>query len=182
MAISKQPTDFTNLTQAVRFPCPIANVQGKKLKNAVGHLVDDYQIELRSDKIAIAGSLGWAKQKQMNSFNSIVLRLVMLSFGRFFPNLIRKLLQTMLITGKEDAPYRFFRCLAWQGKSWQISDRLTANSSLEVVAADLGCDRTSIYVVMSRTFQPGQLQPSLDLRDRLKDLNSQKSLTLTREL
>lgn len=32
MAISKQPTDFTNPTQAVRFPCPIANVQGKKLK------------------------------------------------------------------------------------------------------------------------------------------------------
>ncbi len=41
----------------------------------------------------IAGSLGWAKQKQMNPFNLIILRLMMLSVGRFYPNLIRKILQ-----------------------------------------------------------------------------------------
>ncbi len=155
--------------------------QGKKLKNAVGHLVDRYQVELDTNKITIAGNLGWAKQKQMNSFNLIVLRLVMQSFGRFFPNLIRSILQKILITGKEVTPYQFFRCLHWQGEQWQVEDRLTAESWSEVVSADIGCDRTSIYVVMSRTFQPGQLQPGVDLRDLLRNLNCDQQLTLKRK-
>ena len=155
---------------------------GKKLRNAVGHLVDDYQIQLESDQIAIAGTLGWAKQKQMNSLNLIILRLVMLSLGRFFPNLIRRILQTILITGKANAPFKFSRRLCWQGKHWRVIDQLTAESWQDVVQADIGCDRTSIYVVMSRTFQAGQLQPALNLSDQVKTLNSGESLNLTRDI
>jgi len=155
--------------------------QGKKLKNAVGHLVDNYQVELEVDRIAIAGNLGWAKQKQMNSFNLIMLRLVMLSLGRFYPNLIRRILQKILITGKNNTPYRFSRCLSWQDEHWQVKDLLTAQSWSGIVSADIGCDRTSIYVVMSRTFQLGQLQPALDLRDLLRDLDSGEPLSLTRK-
>ena len=156
--------------------------QGNQQKNAVGHLVDDYQIELESDRIAISGHLGWAKQKQMTPFNLIVLRLVMLSVGRFFPNLIRRILQKILITGKQKSPYQFSRELSWQGSFWQVSDRLTAESWDNIISADIGGDRTSIYVVMSRTFQPGQLQPALALSDRLKNLNPGSSLNLTRNL
>ena len=155
---------------------------GNKQKNAVGHLVDDYQIQLESDRIAIAGNLGWAKQKQMNPRNLIILRLVMLSFGRFFPNLIRRILQAILITGKQTAPFEFSRCFTWQDGHWRVTDKLTAESWDNVVAVDLGCDRTSIYVVMSRTFQPGQLQPALDLSDRLKNLSSTESLDLIRNI
>ncbi len=155
---------------------------GKKRKNAVAHLVDEYQIELEPDRIAIAGNLGWAKQKQMNPRNLIILRIVMLSFGRFFPNLIRRLLQKMLITGKQPAPYQFSRCLTWQNNRWQVRDRLTAESWEDVIAADIGGDRTSIYVVMSRTFQPGQLQPAWELSDRLSDLRSGEPLELIREI
>lgn len=155
---------------------------GKKLRNAVGHLVDDYQIQLEPDQIAIAGTLGWAKQKQMNSLNLIILRLVMLTLGRFFPNLIRRILQTILITGKANAPFKFSRRLSWQGEHWRVIDQLTAESWQDVVQADIGCDRTSIYVVMSRTFQAGQLQPALDLRDQIRELNSEESLDLTRDI
>jgi hypothetical protein len=155
--------------------------QGNKLKNAVGHLVDNYQIQLEADQIAIAGTLGWAKQKQMNSINLVILRLVMLSFGRYFPNLIRKTLQKILITGKQDAPFKFYRRLSWESDHWQVSDQLTAESWDKVIAADIGCDRTSIYVVMSRTFQPGQLQPAWDLSDRLKNLDAAASVDLLRD-
>jgi hypothetical protein len=72
----------------------------KTLKNAVAHLIDSYQVHLTEDEVSIQGQLGWAKQKQMTTINLLLLRVVMLSFGRFFPNLIRKLLQKMLITGK----------------------------------------------------------------------------------
>ena len=154
--------------------------QNKKLKNAVGHLVDKYQVELDADRISISGNLGWAKQKQMNPFNLIGLRLVMLSFGRFFPNLIRRILQKMLITNKQAAPYQFSRCLSWHDGYWQVEDRLTAKSWSEVVAADLGGDRTSIYVVMSRTFQLGQLQSPFDLSSLLKKLSLNEPLAITR--
>ena len=95
--------------------------------------------------------------------------------------MIRSILQKILITGKEVTPYQFFRCLHWQGEQWQVEDRLTAESWSEVVSADIGCDRTSIYVVMSRTFQPGQLQPGVDLRDLLRNLNCDQQLTLKRK-
>ncbi|WP_036485774.1 hypothetical protein [Myxosarcina sp. GI1] len=155
---------------------------GNKIKNAVGHLVGNYQTTITEAEIAIAGSLGWAKQKQMNPFNLIILRLVMLSLGRFFPNLIRKILQKVLITGKKSAPFRFSRRLLWQDETWQIIDELSAETWDNVIAADIGCDRTSIYVVMSRTFQPGQLQPAWDLSDRLKQLQLGEILKLVRKL
>ncbi|MBK4731661.1 hypothetical protein JJD41_17570 [Oxynema sp. CENA135] len=146
-------------------------LKGKKFKNAVGHLVDDYEVEVREDEILIQGKLGWAKQQQMTPFKAIVLRLVMLSFGRFFPNLIRRILQKMLITGKNKAPFDFIRRLRWNGRQWQIVDELIANSWDGVKAVGIGADQTSIYVVMSRTFQPGQLQPWLDLSDRVQSLS-----------
>ena len=156
--------------------------EGKKLKNAVGHLVSNYQVTLEADKITIAGSLGWAKQKQMNSLNLIGLRLVMLSIGRFYPNLIRSILQKILITGKNKAPFQFKRVLTWSDGAWHILDELSAESWSKVVAAGIGCDQTSIYVVMSRTFQPGQLQPWLDLTERVQQLETGATLKLQRSL
>ena len=88
--------------------------EGKKIKNAVGHLVGNYAIALEQNKITIQGQLGWAKQKQMTPANLMILRIVMLGFGRFFPNLIRKLLQKILIVGKKDAPFWFQRQLFWE--------------------------------------------------------------------
>lgn len=155
---------------------------GKQCRNAVGHLVDRYQIELEPNRIAISGNLGWAKQKQMNPLNLIVLRLVMLSVGRFFPNLIRRLLQAILITGKKDTPFKFIRSLSWQDGSWQVDDSLAAEAWHNVIAVDIGGDRTSIYVVMSRTFQTGQLQPAWDLSDQLANLRPGETLDFTRSL
>ncbi len=154
--------------------------EGRKLKNAVGHLVDKYQVKLEDDTITIQGQLGWAKQKQMTPLNLLILRVVMLSFGRFFPNLIRKLLQKMLITGKKDAPFKFTRVLKWENDGWVVRDELVATSWDNVVSAGIGCDQTSIYVVMSRTFQLGQLQSWMDLTDDVKKLSAGETLKLER--
>ncbi|HEY9908737.1 MAG TPA: hypothetical protein V6D18_14160 [Thermosynechococcaceae cyanobacterium] len=134
-----------------------------KLKNAVAHLVGKYEVQVEEETIAVQGNLGWAKQKQMTPVNLMILRVVMLTIGRFFPNLIRKLLQKMLITGKQAAPFRFHRQLCWQDDRWIVSDTLQADSWQSVQAVAIGGDQTSIYVVMSRTFQAGQLLPWLDL-------------------
>jgi hypothetical protein len=155
--------------------------QGKKIKNAVGHLVDRYRIKVSEDEIIIEGQLGWAKQKQMTPTNLMILRVVMLTVGRFFPNLIRKLLQKMLITGNKRTPFQFSRQLRWRDGQWHVADKLVADSWQNVTAAGIGGDQTSIYVVMSRTFQMGQMQPWLDLTDKIRQLTPRQALKLERK-
>lgn len=157
--------------------------QDGKLKNAVGHLVSDYTVDVGENEIWIRGNLGWAKQKQMTPLNLMILRIVMLSIGRFNPNLIRKILQKLLIVGKSDAPFQFSRCLRWvEGQGWQVYDELHAQDWRSVVSAGIGCDQTSIYVVMSRTFQVGQLQGWLDLTPQVKQLQAGEALKVERAL
>jgi hypothetical protein len=155
---------------------------GGSIKNAVGHLVDDYHIEVREDEITTRGSLGWAKQARMTPAKLVVLRLVMLSVGRLFPNLIRRLLQRMLITGKKRAPFDFSRSFRWEAGVLKVTDELRAESWDNVLAAGIGCDQTSIYVVMSRTFQAGQLQGWLDLTSEVKKLARGQPLKLERQM
>jgi hypothetical protein len=156
--------------------------KGSHENTAVGHLVDRYDCAIGDDEIVISGTLGWAKQTQMTPPRLIALRLVMLVLGRFFPNLIRRLLQGMLITGKQVAPFTFRRSLCWGDGRWQVTDNLAAKSWAGVTGAGIGGDQTSIYVVMSRTFQAGQLQPWLDLTEQVKALGPGETLTLKRYL
>ncbi|MEL6555195.1 MAG: hypothetical protein AAFQ63_17280 [Cyanobacteria bacterium J06621_11] len=161
--------------------------QGNKLKNAVGHLVETYDVHIGENDVVIRGNLGWAKQKQMTPINLLILRAVMFTVGRFFPNLVRKLLQKVLITGKTAAPFEFERRFCWQaegtqGGTWQLTDQLTATDWSQVVSAGIAADQTSIYVVMSRTFQPGQLQPWLNLTSDVKRLSANETLTVERRL
>ncbi|MDJ0675458.1 MAG: hypothetical protein QNJ36_08785 [Calothrix sp. MO_167.B42] len=156
--------------------------QNNTVKNAIAHLIAPYEVNVRDDMITISGELGWAKQKQMTPVNLLILRLVMLSGGRFFPDLIRKLLQSILITGKKNAPFRFERQLSWQNGKWHITDKIYAQSWNHVIAAGIGCDQTSIYVVMSRTFQISQLQPWLNLTDEIPKLAPHQPLEIKRKL
>jgi hypothetical protein len=64
--------------------------------------------------------------------------------------------------------------------TWQVIDELQAESWENVISANIGCDQTSIYVVMSRTFQAGQLQPWLDLTTEVKKLAAGETLRLER--
>lgn len=156
--------------------------EGGKVKNAVGHLVGDYPSTLQEDQITVQGALGWAKQKQMTPLNLMILRVVMLTVGRFFPNLIRSLLQKMLITGKNSTTFQFKRSFSWQSGHWVVTDELQCPSWQNVLSMGLGGAQTSIYVVMSRTFQVGQLQPWQDLTQHVRSLGAGESFKLERKL
>ena len=146
-------------------------------RNAVGHLVGSYDIALEDNQITVGGSLGWAKQKRMTTINLVVLRLLMLTGGRMFPNLIRRILQKLLITGKSKSPYGFERKFCWQKEGLIVEDRLEAANWKDVTSVQLGTDQTSIYVVMSRTFQQGQM---LDWTDLTAQIKEGRTLTLSR--
>lgn len=156
--------------------------EGKKPRVAVGHLVGKYHAKLGDDGVEISGKLGWAKTKQMTTFNLVVLRGLMFTVGRFFPNLIRKILQKLLITGKKAAPFEFTRRFTWQESTLEVADELHAKTWVGVEQVGLGPAQTSIYVVMSRTYQAGQLQPWLDLSDDATKLQEGEPLRLTRKL
>ncbi len=135
---------------------------------AVTHLMDRYETESQGNSIEISGDMGWAKQKAMTPLRLIALRLIMLCGGRFKPDLVRKLLQKVLITGKKSAPFRFRRRLeVGTAGVLHVTDHISGDSWNDVAAAAIGCDQTSIYVVMSRTFQRAQLQPWTDLTDKI---------------
>lgn len=156
-------------------------VEGGKTRNAVAHLVGDYPHEIEGGRLAVRGEMGWAKQKKMTPFNLIVLRLIMLFGGKYFPNLVRKLLQKLLITGRKPAPFRFEREFVWNEDRLTVHDRVEGDWAA-VKRAAIGCDQTSIYVVMSRTFQAGQMLPWIDLTDAVRKLQPSEALEHTRTL
>ena len=157
-----------------------ARVDDGKVRIAVAHMIAKYDVKLSDTEITIRGKLGWAKTKGMTTFNLVVLRFLMLSIGRFFPDLIRKLLQRMLITGKKAAPLSFTRRLVWDRDRLQVIDELHARDWEKVRAVGIGAAQTSIYVVMSRTYQAGQMQPWLDLTDQVRTLAIDVPLKLDR--
>jgi len=63
-------------------------LEGSQIRNAVGHLIA-YQVDINDAEITIRGQMGWA-ETETDDFN-FILRVVMLTLGRFFPNLIRSL-------------------------------------------------------------------------------------------
>lgn len=157
------------------------SLQMRDGKIAVSHLVDQYTVKNKGDTIEISGSMGWAKQKAMTPLRLIILRLIMLCGGRFHPDLVRKMLQKVLITGKKTAPFRFTRSLRLsEDGTLTVNDRIEADSWGDVEKAAIGCDQTSIYVVMSRTFQKAQLMPWTDLTSKAKRLKNGEPLIHTR--
>ncbi|HHP7246203.1 MAG TPA: hypothetical protein ACFE0H_16115, partial [Elainellaceae cyanobacterium] len=91
-------------------------------------------------------------------------------------------LQRVLITGKKSTPFLFSRQFRWENGAWHVFDELQAADWENVMSAGIGSDQTSIYVVMSRTFQAGQLQPWLDLSAEVQRLVPGQPLKLTRRL
>lgn len=154
---------------------------GLRRRNAVAHLIYDYEVEMGEDEIRIAGDFGWAKQAPMTPARMIFLRLIMLTVGRFFPDLVRRLLQSLLISGKETAPFRFDRRLRWTEDTWEVTDRITAEDWKPVIAVGLGAHQNSIYNVMSAVYAQGQLEtPWRDLTPKLAGLGKDTPLVLTR--
>lgn len=155
---------------------------GRKTRTAVPHLVDRYEVEVGEDRIAVSGRMGWAKQAGMTTFRLVVLRGIMLTFGRFFPNVVRRLLQAMLITHKQPAPFRFRREFRWRDGGWDVCDEIDADDWAPVRSARISGDQTSIYIAMSRTFHAGQLRPADDLDAALAALRPGQSLRVERRL
>ncbi|MFW5881406.1 MAG: hypothetical protein ACOCTP_02685, partial [Roseicyclus sp.] len=118
-----------------------------RLGTYVCHLwSEDHETKADEANLEIGGPMGRAKTSGMTPLKNVILRLLMLSFGRFNPDLIRRLLQRLLITGHDAAPFRFHRSLTLDAGGLTVRDRIEGRGEGrgEIVAAGIGPAQTSI--------------------------------------
>jgi hypothetical protein len=148
---------------------------------AVSHMESETGITPGDAAITIEGRMAFAKSARLTPFKNVVLRTFMLVFGRFFPDLVRRLLQRLLVTGRKEAPFRFRRTLEPQSQGWTVRDEISADEDWSgIEAAGIGGFQTSATTVMARVFRREQLQPWLDLGGEVKALKRGESLIVER--
>ncbi len=150
---------------------------------AVTHLEGDAIVDRGDHHLRISGRMAWARTARLSPARSILLRIVMLTVGRFFPNLVRRLLQRLLVTGRSDAPFRYGRRFDWRDGAWWVTDEIIPDHDWSgVEAAGLGGFQTSTTTVMARVWQPAQFQPWEDLTGRIALLRGKEPLVVERRL
>jgi len=129
----------------------------------------------------IAGSMAWAKTELLTPFRSAVLRLIMLTIGRFAPNLVRSLLQRRLVSLNASAPYFATRTIGWTRNGLSVRDEIVPRSGWgSVERAGVGGFQVPMTTVMARVWQPAQVQPWEDWTDRLTALGPGEPLVVER--
>jgi hypothetical protein len=123
----------------------------------VSHMVDAASACRWEERaVEIAGNLHRGRRRLPTPVKQVIFRLLNLGIGRIAPDLLRRLLQRLLITGKEPQPVRFQRRLDWSdAPALEVVDSLEAASGIRdrVARLLLSTDATTIYVATSNLWQ-----------------------------
>jgi len=126
-------------------------------RRLVSHMVDTAgECRWEAEAVEISGRLHLGRRRLPTPLKQVIFRLLNLGLGRFAPDLLRRLLQRLLITGKEPQPVRFRRRLDWSDPAAvEVVDELEAAPEVRgrVVRLLLSTDATSIYVATSNLWQ-----------------------------
>ena len=149
---------------------------------AVTHLSGGATVRFDGEEIIVYGRLAWAKNTRLTPVKNVALRLLMLSFGRFYPNIVRRLLQRVLVTGRAEAPFSYLRVFRPIKGGWSVHDEIRPDRNwAQVEAIGIGGFQSSTTTVMARVFSSEQLQPWTALDDRLAELRDNEPLTIDRQ-
>ena len=159
------------------------SIQTNDGRTAVQHLAGDYDIAQGPEGLSVIGRMAWAKATLLTPIKSVILRCIMIVLGRFFPDLVRRLLQKILVTGRRDAPFRFHRALRWDGASWTVRDEIFADDGWRNVARiGIAGFQTSSTTIMARVWQANHIQPWQDLTAAIARLGDADPLIIERRL
>ena len=128
----------------------------------VSHLIQqDSKFTENFDKtlstLEVQGDFCIRKANGMTVFKQLLLRLWLVTIGRFNANLTRSIVQKIAITGKPKTSYRFKRVISVNSKEVKVTDFISNNMPLKRLS--IGSDATSIYVANSLVFQESRLSP-----------------------
>lgn len=146
------------------------------------NIIQPYTID--SDKITVAGQFCYATTMRPTPFKLIIFRIGLITLGRFAPNIIRKLLQNLLILRRKQTPIYFHRSFDMQN-GLEITDHIRIDKHAGKIKFNklyVGTDQTSIYVATSNTFQESALSPWIDLSHYIHELNTQGYITIKRKI
>lgn len=141
----------------------------------VMHAIDPAaRVRWEPGAVEIEGVLHRSVRRLATPWHQIAFRLFNASVGRAAPDLQRRALQKLLITGKKPLPIRFVRRIAWtEDGSVTVRDRLAAAGPLPRVTRVLGStDATSIYVATSNVWQQSSLEPWTEHEDAAASLRA----------
>lgn len=128
----------------------------------VSHIVDQYEIGAQPDAgvYRVNGRMCERRAKLATPFRQILFRILNLTIGRFHPNLLRSILQKILITGKRRTKYEFAREIAFDETGVTVTTGLRApEGEAGLESLHIGSDATSIYVANSNVYQRSVLLP-----------------------
>lgn len=148
----------------------------------VSHLGHDADVTDDGDVVTIVKRFAPTKSELMTPFKLIVLRMVMLTVGRWCRTLVRKLLQRRLITGSDGAPFLLTRRIERTEEGFRVTDIIVRDPNApRVKHLRLGVGQTSMYIAVSQPWSPAWLLPWTNLDDRVDELNSQGRVEIVRE-
>ncbi len=150
----------------------------------VSHSIGDYEVTLLEDGIQVLGSFSKCGFERPTPLTQAIFHLGMLTVGRWGSDIVRLLLQKLLITGARRDPMKFRRTFRMGPPSILVDEiwNPRRGRSREVIALYAGTDHTSIYVAMSNSFQSASLLPWTDYGVHLAELNRDGYVRIERRI
>ncbi|QGJ68739.1 Hypothetical protein PBC10988_4010 [Planctomycetales bacterium 10988] len=143
----------------------------------------------KNGKIEVSGFAHECKFETVTPSKSILLRIVMLSIGRFFRDFVRNLLQKRLITGRKKSSLFFKRHFYWKKRDRSEPDELKIidhlrldDPKLEMKRMAFASDLQTSYVAATNIYQASILQPWQELPEACQHLNRHREVIIERIL
>lgn len=154
----------------------------------VSHLMgmEEYEVKVDAEDrpvtAEVSGRFAARRRNLPTPFKQVLFRIFNLTAGRVAPDLVRRVLQKVLITGKPWTPYHFFRRFIFTEGGIEIVNRINnpVGESAEKrhwTSLHIASDATSIYVANSNVYQQSVLLPWRELGNMLGELNENDEVT-----
>lgn len=146
----------------------------------VSHLVDEHTCHWRPGIGEVSGFLSYRKQQLSSPGKQMAFRAMNLTVGRLHPDLVRRSLQKILITGKPRSEVRFSRRVVLEERCVTIYDTVDLSAvDFDLRRLSRGSDATSIYVANSNTYQDSVVLPWTHLSSKeVSHLNQKRKVEL----
>jgi hypothetical protein len=125
------------------------------------HLSDpEARVERGPSSVTVSGRFFRAPRRLATPLRQVAFRLGTATVGRVAPDLVRRVLQRALITGRRPGGLTFERTIDWSGPGLRVVDRVVSGPGAPRVASlHAPSDATSGYVAASQAFQEASLLP-----------------------
>jgi hypothetical protein len=137
--------------------------------------------------VEVTSTLHWAYDELLTPWKNALFRMGMLLIGRWCGNLVRKLLQRRIITGRRTAPVSFSRRFEFHGGGaakplLRVIDTIKlTDPRIRVTRMSFGTDHQSSYVAACGIYHDSVLEPWTDLTAYVAELNESRGVTIVRE-